>query len=287
MLSTAAIAWLPWRAESFARARAEGRPVLLSLAPTWCGHSAEMDSATFADTEVAALVTAHFVAIRVDPDRRPDIAERYSLGGWPTTAFLTPDGDVLGGGTFIERQRLADVLRRVSAAFAQGSGLRAARNPPAPAVAPGEIASPEQLIDRIAAAFDPRHGGFGSAPKFPHAAPVRLALQLYREGGSPSASRHRGDDARRDGLGAALRRERRRLLPLRAARRLGRAERREAARRERVDARSLRRCRRDSRARALPRTGRGHPPLRSVMAGRSGGRRMGGIPARRSRLPRR
>jgi uncharacterized protein YyaL (SSP411 family) len=186
MLSTAAIAWLPWRAESFARARAEGRPVLLSLAPTWCGHSAEMDSATFADAEVAALVTAHFVAIRVDPDRRPDIAERYSLGGWPTTAFLTPDGDVLGGGTFIERQRLADVLRRVSAAFAQGSGLRAARNPPAPAAAPGEVASPEQLIDLIAAAFDPRHGGFGSAPKFPHAAPVRLALQLYREGGSPA-----------------------------------------------------------------------------------------------------
>ena len=99
MLSTAAIAWLPWRAESFARARAEGRPVLLFLAPSWCGHSAEMDSATFADTEVAALVTAHFVAIRVDPDRRPDIAERYSLGGWPKTAFLTPDGDVLGGGT--------------------------------------------------------------------------------------------------------------------------------------------------------------------------------------------
>ena len=58
--------------------------------------------------------------IRVDPDRRPDIAERYSLGGWPTTAFLTPDGDVLGGGTFIDRHRLADVLRRVSAVFAQG-----------------------------------------------------------------------------------------------------------------------------------------------------------------------
>ena len=136
MLSTAAIAWLPWRAESFARARAEGKPVLLSLAPTWCGHSAEMDSATFADTEVAALVTAHFVAIRVDADRRPDICERYSLGGWPTTAFLTPDGDVLGGGTFIERQRLADVLRRVSAAFAQGSGharRRATRRrPPSP-----------------------------------------------------------------------------------------------------------------------------------------------------------
>jgi uncharacterized protein YyaL (SSP411 family) len=145
-----------------------------------------MDAATFADSEVAGLITAHFVAIRVDPDRRPDIAERYSLGGWPTTAFLTPDGDVLGGGTFIERRRLADVLRRVAATFALGPGPSPSRGPSPPAVATGETASPERLIDLVAAMFDPRHGGFGDAPKFPHAAPVRLALELYRDGGSPS-----------------------------------------------------------------------------------------------------
>ena len=185
MLSTAAIAWLPWRAESFARARAEGRPVLLSIAPTWCSNSAEMDTATFADSEVAAVTAAHFVAIRVDPDRRPDIAERYSLGGWPTTAFLTPDGDVLGGGTFIERRRLADVLRRVSAAFAPARDLRPARVL-SPVVASAETVPSERLIDLVAAAFDSRHGGFGDAPKFPHAAPVKLALELYRERGSPA-----------------------------------------------------------------------------------------------------
>lgn len=122
MLSTDAIAWLPWRAESFSRARDEGKPVLLSLAPTWCGNSADMDAATYCDPGVATLVTAHFVAVRVDADRRPDIAERYGLGGWPTTAFLTADGDVLGGGTYIEGARLSDVLRRVSAAFAQEIG---------------------------------------------------------------------------------------------------------------------------------------------------------------------
>jgi hypothetical protein len=186
MLSTAAVAWLPWRAESFARARAQGRPVLLSIAPTWCGNSAEMDTATFADSEVAALIAAHFVAVRVDPDRRPDIAERYSLGGWPTTAFLTPDGDVLGGGTFIERRRLAGVLRRVSAAFAPQRRPGPSRVPSPPAAVAGETPSPERLIDLVAAAFDPRHGGFGDAPKFPHAAPVRLALELYRDGGSPA-----------------------------------------------------------------------------------------------------
>src|SRR5215204_4664100 len=137
MLSTAAIAWLPWRAESFSRARADGRPVLLSIAPTWCGNSAQMDTATFADAEVAGLINAHFVAIRVDPDRRPDIAERYSLGGWPTTAFLTADGAVLGGGTFIERHRLTGILRRVTAVFGEGAGLPASRGPSAPAGAPG------------------------------------------------------------------------------------------------------------------------------------------------------
>jgi uncharacterized protein YyaL (SSP411 family) len=186
MLSTAAVAWLSWRAESFARARAEGRPVLLSIAPTWCGNSAEMDTAAFADPEVARLISAHFVAIRVDPDRRPDIAERYSLGGWPTTAFLTPDGDVLGGGTFIERHRLADVLGRVSAAFAPGRSLRSARGPSAQPVAAGEKPSLERLIDLVDTSFDARHGGFGDAPKFPHAAPVRLALDLYRGGRSPA-----------------------------------------------------------------------------------------------------
>src|SRR5215213_10250037 len=102
MLPTAAIAWLPWSAESFARAQMKRKPVLLSLAPSWCPHTRHMDASTYSDETVASLVHEHFVAIRVDADRRPDIGERYSLGGWPTTAFLTPDGDLLGGGTFVE-----------------------------------------------------------------------------------------------------------------------------------------------------------------------------------------
>jgi uncharacterized protein YyaL (SSP411 family) len=187
MLSTAAIAWLPWRAESFARARAEGRPVLLALAPTWCANSADMDAAAYADADVAALVNAHFIAVRVDADRRPDIAERYSLVGWPTTAFLTPDGDVLGGGTYIPRERLPDILRRVSVAFAQGPHVRGASLQSTGGTR--DVVSMEQLIGTVTAAFDGEHGGFGGAPKFPHVAPVRLALQLYKDEGSEM---HRG-----------------------------------------------------------------------------------------------
>lgn len=183
MLSTAAIAWLPWRAESFARARSGGQPVLLCLAPTWCGNCAEMDAVTYSDADVVALVNAHFVAVRVDPDRRPDIAERYSLGGWPTTAFLTADGDVLGGGTFLDRHRLAEVLRRVSTVFSEGTSVHPRRGPLEAGEA-RDVAPMEQLIEVATSAFDPRHGGFGGAPKFPHAAPVRLALHLFKEDGS-------------------------------------------------------------------------------------------------------
>ena len=184
MPPTAAIAWLPWRAESFARARAENKPVLLALAPTWCRNSADMDTVTYGDADVAALVNAQFIPVRVDADRRPDIAERYSLGGWPTTAFLTPDGDVLGGGTFIESHRFADVLRRVSAAFSRGPQLRAVPGGRDAATAPDESAPIERLIEEVTAAFDAEHGGFGTAPKFPHAAPVKLALAIYRKEGS-------------------------------------------------------------------------------------------------------
>jgi uncharacterized protein YyaL (SSP411 family) len=188
-----AIAWLPWSAESFARARSEHKPVLLSIAPSWCRNSAEMDRSSFADPAVVARVGLRYVAVRVDADRRPDICERYSLGGWPTTAFLTPDGELLGGGTYVERTRLAEVLERVADAFSAGSAPR-----PLPAVAHKAQAAPPlarrsaereggtfaDLVEQVDASFDGEHGGFGTAPKFPHVAPVHLALTMYRVHGS-------------------------------------------------------------------------------------------------------
>src|SRR6266566_1680000 len=81
------ITWLPWSADAFARAAREGKPVLLSITAAWCHACHEMDRTTYADPEVAALVRDRFIAVRVDTDRRPDINERYNLGGWPTSAF--------------------------------------------------------------------------------------------------------------------------------------------------------------------------------------------------------
>ena len=103
------IDWCAWEPEAFARAAREDKPILLSLVAPWCEHCVAMDRSTYARADVARLVDARFVAIRVDTDRRPDINERYNLGGWPTTAFLTPDGQVFGGGTFIDAERMPGV----------------------------------------------------------------------------------------------------------------------------------------------------------------------------------
>ena len=111
------VRWLPWSSEAFARARAEDRPVLLSIAASWCESCLDMDRTTYADPAVAALVNDRFVPIRVDADRRPDISDRYSLGGWPTTAFLTAEGEVIGGGTYVTVDRMPSVLERVADAL--------------------------------------------------------------------------------------------------------------------------------------------------------------------------
>ena len=84
------IDWLPWGAEAFARAAREGKPVLLAITAAWCRACHEMDRTTYADPAVAALVRDRFVPVRVDTDRRPDINERYNLGGWPPRRSSRP-----------------------------------------------------------------------------------------------------------------------------------------------------------------------------------------------------
>jgi len=188
------ITWLPWSADAFARAAREGKPVLLSITAAWCQACHEMDRTTYADPEVAALVRDRFVPVRVDTDRRPDINERYNLGGWPTTAFLTADGEVITGGTFIAADRMVGLLLRVVSACATGLGrtpaVLFAGAGPADAeggeaetdVAPAEL-DIDTIIESVFATFDHDHGGFGVEPKFPHTAPLHLAMALFRESG--------------------------------------------------------------------------------------------------------
>jgi uncharacterized protein YyaL (SSP411 family) len=205
------VRWLSWNTAAFARARAEDKPVLLSIVAPWCASCREMDCTTYADPGVAATVNDRFVAIRVDADRRPDISERYSLGGWPTTAFLTADGRIVGGGTYVPVDRMPSVLERVVEAFtselptfraselpgpppSRAESPRASARPrrslPAgslPTSEGGRAPSPESrapspdLVATTYASFDSDHGGFGVEPKFPLAAPLELALASYRD----------------------------------------------------------------------------------------------------------
>lgn len=182
------VRWEPWGAAAFSRAAREAKPVLLSLSAAWCRACHEMDRTTYADPAVAELIRRRFVAVRVDTDRRPDINERYNLGGWPTTAFLTADGRLITGGTFVPADRMTAVLARVADA-AEGRAAEWATDHATEYTDHTEYAAEEEglddLVDRIFSTFDELHGGFGVEPKFPHAAPVRLALALFRETSAP------------------------------------------------------------------------------------------------------
>jgi uncharacterized protein YyaL (SSP411 family) len=140
-----------------------------------------MDRTSYADSEIVAFINDRFIPVRVDADDRPDISERYSLGGWPTTAFLTPSGEILAGGTFVPIDRMRGVLTQVSEAFrSHPDRVASPRDQEAPD-ATDSVLDQAQLTARVFATFDDAFGGFGTEPKFPHVAPLQLALDLFVE----------------------------------------------------------------------------------------------------------
>jgi hypothetical protein len=145
---------------------------------------------SYGDRSVAAAIAARVVAVRVDADHRPDIADRYDFGGLPTTAFLSADGQVLGGGTFVPPERLREALERVGAMSlppegGSHQGHNRPRDPWLPPSGGRETSDAADLIAMVFDTFDEAHAGFGGTPKFPHTAPVRLALDLHAESGDP------------------------------------------------------------------------------------------------------
>jgi hypothetical protein len=186
----APIAWMAWGRAAFARAAGEDRPILLLVRTAWSRACRDLDRVTLADPAVAALVD-RFVPVRVDADRRPDVSERCSLGGWPTLAALTPQGELLGGAASADRDRIHDMLARIDAAYRTrraeiGEASAAARAERAKdaarfggpvAAAPDEEAVCALLLDR----WDEDYGGFGDAPKFPHPDAVRLLVDVGAE----------------------------------------------------------------------------------------------------------
>jgi uncharacterized protein YyaL (SSP411 family) len=182
------VEWLPWNASAFDRARAERKTVLLSVVTRWSESCREMDRTTFGNSNIIARVNERFVPIRVDADRRPDISARYDLGGWPTTAFLTADGDVIGGGTFVSHDRMPAILDRVIDAVESGRVDRAAPQDMSESSAP-RSSSRSDLVAVVFNSFDATCGGFGVEPKFPLTAPLELALSSYRAAQDPATAR--------------------------------------------------------------------------------------------------
>jgi uncharacterized protein YyaL (SSP411 family) len=185
-----AVAWLPWGPEAFARARAEGRPILLSISASWCHGCAVMDSASYADPRVAGLIADRLVPVRVDADRRPDVNDRYNLDGWPTTVLLTPSGEMLTATTYLPADGLLAMLEEVTAAYASGrddlesraAAVAASRRTQGRAIALAgdpDLAAPSWLSELVVRETDVEYGGFGASGKFLHVPALMAALAYY------------------------------------------------------------------------------------------------------------
>ncbi len=188
------IHWQEWSEPAFAAARAADRPILLSISAVWCHWCHVMDETTYSDPGVIDLVNREYVPIRVDNDVRPDINLRYNMGGWPTTAFLTPAGDILTGATYMPPGQMADAASRVALYYRSSQPEIAAQvlegRRRAAAVVPASAASLDPgLVDRllgaVEGAYDPVHGGFGSAPKFPQTDAIALLAEQALLRGEP------------------------------------------------------------------------------------------------------
>ena len=180
------IQWQPWSAEAFERARAEDKPILLAISAVWCHWCHVMDETSYSSQHVIDLVNSEYVPVRVDNDVRPDINQRYNMGGWPTTAFLTPQGDVLTGATYLPPDQMADALTRVASYYRTrkpeivAAVLEGRRRAGATVAASAGRLDPglvDRILGSVETAYDQQYGGFGNAPKFPQTDAVALLAE--------------------------------------------------------------------------------------------------------------
>jgi hypothetical protein len=215
--------WYPWGEEALARARAEDKPILLSIGYSACHWCHVMAHESFEDPEVAAVMNRHFVNVKVDREERPDIDQIYQTahqlfnqrpGGWPLTALLAPDQTPFFVGTYFPkapRYRLpgfTQLLEQLAAIWRDRRGEITAQNEAvqdafarlrgdAPGDAVLDAAPIAAAVRSLLTNLDPRYGGFGAAPKFPHPSELALLLRRYA---------YTGDETARDAALLTLRR---------------------------------------------------------------------------------
>ena len=201
------VEWYPWGEEAFTRARADDRPIFLSIGYSTCHWCHVMERESFENEAVAELLNRHFVAIKVDREERPDVDRVYmtfvqattGAGGWPMSVWLTPELKPFFGGTYFPpasrwgRPGFADVLRNVANLWGArrpelvqsaeslmqrlAEQQRGAAEPGHAAVAPADTLAAG--VEQFAQTFDAAHGGFGGAPKFPRPAELLFLLREH------------------------------------------------------------------------------------------------------------
>jgi len=202
------IRWHEWGEEAFASAQRENKPMLLDIGAVWCHWCHVMDRESYDDPEVAQIVNDNFIAVKVDRDERPDIDSRYQAavsaisgqGGWPLTAFLTPDGKPFYGGTYFPPQDQwgRPSFKRVLTSIANAFRDKLSDVTEQSKLVEQTISQSESFLGRSATfspraidaivqsalnMFDPKNGGFGSAPKFPHPSTLDLIIERYARTG--------------------------------------------------------------------------------------------------------
>ncbi len=198
--------WYPWGEEALTLARAQNKPILLSVGYSACHWCHVMAHESFEDAEVAAVMNEHFVNVKVDREERPDLDQIYQAalymltqrnGGWPLTLFLTPDQKPFFGGTYFPKiphhglPGFLDLLPRVAEAYyargdeieRQGVSLLRSFANTLPSASSGIPAFSERPLDQAVALlknrFDSVNGGFGDAPKFLHPTELEFCLGRY------------------------------------------------------------------------------------------------------------
>jgi uncharacterized protein YyaL (SSP411 family) len=204
--------WQEWGVEAFALAAEQDKPILLDIGAVWCHWCHVMDRESYEDPALAKLINEHFIAVKVDRDERPDVDSRYQAavsaisgqGGWPLTAILTPDGRPYFGGTYFPRDdrygrpgfdrvltTMAEVWksRREEALESAASVLAAIEHGETFSGRGGSLSL--EIVDKLVASavgqFDPRYGGFGTQPKFPHPAALDLLIDVAARTGNEAA----------------------------------------------------------------------------------------------------
>jgi uncharacterized protein YyaL (SSP411 family) len=196
------IDWYEWGEPAFAAARAADKPILLDIGAVWCHWCHVIDRESYENPAIAALISQNYIAVKVDRDERPDVDSRYQSaisaisgqGGWPLTAFLTPDGKPFFGGTYFPpddamgRPGFKRILTGIAEAYkTRRADVDTSAKALEEAVAKAEIFQGargtfdvgivDSVIESIASMFDEKNGGFGHQPKFPHASAVDLLIE--------------------------------------------------------------------------------------------------------------